>query len=931
MTSATGGMRSALSQGMGCKYCLIAMLAALFLFLGGLSLDYEQTALKLIQAGEHDYDALKDAFDVIRCLELDGSVEVDGVLIHNKDNFKKAHELALMVRQLSAKAVLNGGGGSMLDLNKRCLLFDAPYNFDAFLRYIEWNRPKEKKFYEPRRKRLKQIADEMQRIADDELDILGISLPPGVGKALANDTPVLTRNGWKNHGDLIVGDEVIGMDGQFKKVIAVHPKCMLDCEVEFTNGEKIVCHENHEWLVHDRPIHDPNKRIHAMETKRIEHRALEGGGEPGHRGHRYNIQLPHKKYVIGEEKELLLDPYTFGVWLGDGVNRNPSICCAKNDRSVIDRVIRNGNPYTWTTVHKTTGVLYFGFGFRKQLQSMGLCHSRRRTPKYIPEVYLTASVRQRLELLAGLLDTDGTLAGSKYQFTTSEDTLRDSFLELIATFGWRGCIKVAPPTTSSSGITARKDHYIISFTPDCEIPCELERKRNKEPHAQRAIAFKSVSRVAPVEGNCITVEGDGMYLIGKTMLPTHNSTMGIFFICWLAGKHPDKPILAGSHSQSFLRGVYDECLRVLEHGGEYLWQDVFPGVRIVDTNAKDMRIDLGEAKRFQTIEMTSVGSNNAGKVRCEQLLYVDDLVSGIDQALSRERLDKLWDQFTVDMLQRRIGNCKTLIIATRWSVHDPIGRLESMNEDNPRARFIRFPALDENDESNFDYENSVGFTTAFYRQQREIMDEVSWKALYMQETVERTGILYSRHELRRYFKLPEQEPDAILAICDTKEQGTDYCVMPVVYQYGADFYVDHFVCDNGRVEVVEEKVAQVLADRVVQSCRIESNRGGTLFAQNVEKRCRELGAPVSITTKWTQTNKATRIEINSSWIRLHCLFKDESLYKDDREYEVAMRQMTSYTVAGKNKNDDVVDVLSMLVDFVTSFSANKVTIMRRPF
>ena len=555
-------------------------------------MDYKQTALKLVERGaDGDLGALRDAFDMVRCLELEGSVEVDGLLIHNKANFDSAHEIVKTIRSLSAKAVVHGGGSSMLDLNKRTLLFDAKWDFDAYLRYIEWNRPKEKRFYEPRRKRLKLVADEMQRLADDELDMLGISLPPGVGK----------------------------------------------------------------------------------------------------------------------------------------------------------------------------------------------------------------------------------------------------------------------------------------------------------------------------------------------------STMGIFFICWLAGKNPDKPILAGSHSQSFLRGVYDECLRVMESGGEYLWQDVFPGIRIVDTNAKDMRIDLGEAKRFQTIEMTSVGSNNAGKVRCEQLLYVDDLVSGIDQALSRERMDKLWEQFTVDMLQRRIGNCKTLLIGTRWSVHDPLGRLETMNADNPRARFVRFPALNENDESNFDYENSVGFTTAFYRQQREIMDEVSWKALYQQETIEREGILYHRDELKRYFKLPEAEPDAILAICDTKEQGTDFCVMPVAYQYGSDFYIDHFVCDNGKVEVVEEKVAQVLADRGVQRCRIESNRGGTLFAQNVEKRCRELGAPVSITTKWTQTNKATRIEINSSWVKLHCLFKDESLYKEDREYEVAMRQMTSYTVSGKNKFDDVVDVLSMFVDFVSSFAANKVTVMRRPF
>ena len=147
-------------------------------------MDYKQTALALIEKGEAgDYGALRDAFDMVRCLELEGSVEVDGVLIHNKDRFREAHEIVKAIRTLSAKAVLHGGGAGMLDLNKRTLLFDAPYDFDAFLRYVEWNRPKEKRFYEPRRKRLKQVADEMQKIADDELDILGISLPPGVGKS----------------------------------------------------------------------------------------------------------------------------------------------------------------------------------------------------------------------------------------------------------------------------------------------------------------------------------------------------------------------------------------------------------------------------------------------------------------------------------------------------------------------------------------------------------------------------------------------------------------------------------------------------------------------------------------------------------------------------------------------------------------------------
>jgi predicted phage terminase large subunit-like protein len=344
-----------------------------------------------------------------------------------------------------------------------------------------------------------------------------------------------------------------------------------------------------------------------------------------------------------------------------------------------------------------------------------------------------------------------------------------------------------------------------------------------------------------------------------------------------------------------------------------------------------MRIDLQEPKRFQSIEMTSVGSSNSGKFRCEQLLYVDDLVSGIDQALSRERLDKLWDQFTVDLLQRRIGNCKTLIIATRWSVHDPIGRLESMNEGNPRAQFIRFPALNENDESNFDYENSVGFTTAFYRQQRDIMDDISWNALYQQVCLEREGLVFPADRLRRYFQLPDIEPDAIISVCDTKEQGMDYCVMLTAYQYGNDYYIDNIICDNGKVDVIEHRIAQTLKDLGVQRCRIESNRGGTLFAQEVEKIQREIGGITNITTKWTQTNKETRIQTNSALVKEHVLFKDESLYAQDREYRDAMTQLTTYSMMGKNKHDDVPDTLAMFVDWQMSDTRNVAVIMRRPF
>jgi predicted phage terminase large subunit-like protein len=417
--------------------------------------------------------------------------------------------------------------------------------------------------------------------------------------------------------------------------------------------------------------------------------------------------------------------------------------------------------------------------------------------------------------------------------------------------------------------------------------------------------------------------------VGKT-------TLAEFFLAWTCGRNPFLPNLIGSHNNSFLGGVYGEMLRIFDTNGEYLWRDVFPGLTVVNTNAKDMMIGIGYTKsddmRFKTLEFSSIGSGNAGKVRAMNILYCDDLVDGIETAMSIDRLDKLWQMYYTDLRQRKVGNrCKELHIATRWSVHDVLGRLEREYENDPRARFIRFPALNENDESNFDYPYGLGYTTEALHKQREIMDEPSFRALYMNEPIEREGLLYEASELRRYFELPEKDPDSVLAFCDTKEQGADYCVCPVFYQYGTDFYLDAIICDNSKVEIVQERVAQLLVDRKVKMCRIESNRGGTIFAQNVEKRVKELGGMTSIQTRWTQTNKETRIQTNSAMVKEHILFKDESYYQQNREYREAMAQLCSYSMMGRNKHDDVCDALAMFVDWQMSDRANIVTILKRPF
>lgn len=408
------------------------------------------------------------------------------------------------------------------------------------------------------------------------------------------------------------------------------------------------------------------------------------------------------------------------------------------------------------------------------------------------------------------------------------------------------------------------------------------------------------------------------------------STLAIFFLTMLAGRNPDKPILGGSHSNSFLRGVYDECNRILDPRGDYLWADVFPTVRVVSTNAQDMKIDLGTPKRFTTLEFSSVGSGNAGKVRAEQLLYCDDLVDGIEAAMSKDRMDKLWNLYSTDLRQRKIGDCVELHIATRWSLYDVIGRLERLYADDPDAEFIRVPALDENEESNFDYGNHAGFTTQFYIEQREAMDDASWRALYMNEPIEREGQLYNSDDLRLYFELPEGAPDAIIAVCDTKDKGTDYAFLPIVYQYGTDYYLEDCVCDNSAPEVVEARIVNALVGHKVQAARFESNSAGGRVARDAQKAIKERGGRCHVTTRYTTENKETKIIVNSPWVKEHVLFNDTKI-KTSKEYRRMFQFLTGYTMAGKNKHDDVPDGMAMLALFAQDLSGGTISVFKRPF
>lgn len=416
------------------------------------------------------------------------------------------------------------------------------------------------------------------------------------------------------------------------------------------------------------------------------------------------------------------------------------------------------------------------------------------------------------------------------------------------------------------------------------------------------------------------------------------STIEKFFHSAVAGWFPKDYSLFYSHSGDITRMYYDGVYDIVTNDDDYAWHDIFPNLSVTSTNAKMEQFNIGKYKPFPSVQCTSVGSKNAGKVRASKFLLVDDMIGGIEEALNPTILDKLWDKYAVDARQRKTQDtdgkpCKEIHIATRWSVHDVIGRIQNMYVGNPRVKTISVPDVDPvTGESNFDYEYG-GFTKEFFADQQLLMDEISYRCLYKQEPIEREGLLFPDDKIRRYFNLPHGEPEIITAQCDTKGKGTDYFVMPILQKYGEDYYCVDCVCDNtADYEMQYENASNTLVNNQAQECEFERNAGGDRVAMEVNKRVENKGWICNITDVPTETNKEARIFQCSNWILQHIIFKDQSLYKPNEPYGVMVSLLKRYSVTGKKQLDDVPDVFSNFALRMTQGSRiAKVEAVHNPF
>lgn len=441
--------------------------------------------------------------------------------------------------------------------------------------------------------------------------------------------------------------------------------------------------------------------------------------------------------------------------------------------------------------------------------------------------------------------------------------------------------------------------------------CELKKPRR--------LKFAGFERIEPVQGNCISVEG-GVYLAGDRLIPTHNSTICIFFLTWHMGRHPDDASAMGGHSDTLVNGFYGELNAVLDPGGEYLWHDVFPHAQIESRSAKYLQINLNHPKRFPTMTCRSAEGTWTGAIDISRdgILYVDDLVKDLEESLSPSRLDAKYNIYLNQMKDRMKDGALQLMVGTRWNVMDPLGRVREQYRDNPEYRFTVIPALDANGESNFQYDYGVGFSTEYYRDMKASIDDCTWCAKYQGAPYVRQGLVFPPDSLLRYNGvLPGGSPERIIAACDVAWGGEDYLSMPIVYVYGdgSMYCVDVVFSNANKVFTQPEVVGKLLIHRPHQ-VQFEANNGGTEYAQAIDEMLRAKGCSLNISTRRAPGNasKLSRIiQYAPDISKIHFLDFDHST----PEYRSFIEWLCSFVSLGKNVHDDAPDSLAQLMDLAT--------------
>lgn len=426
---------------------------------------------------------------------------------------------------------------------------------------------------------------------------------------------------------------------------------------------------------------------------------------------------------------------------------------------------------------------------------------------------------------------------------------------------------------------------------------------------------------------------------------TGKTTTAMMFLCFMMGRDPEKANLYCSFSDTITTAFYNGVLEIMTDDHTYNYATIFPNAPIVRTDAKQETIDLARSKRYPSFTARSLYGTLNGAVDCNGLQIADDLIGGIEEALSKDRLMSAWSKVDNNFLPRAKQGAKRLWIGTRWSIIDPAGiRQEVLTNSkffkNYAWKSMNIPALNERDLSNFNYKYGVGFDTRYYRQRRASFerngDMPSWDAQYMGRPIERQGAVFPPDELNYYNgKLPKETPDKVFITIDPAWGGGDYVAAPLCYQFGDEVYVADVVYNNGDKSKTQPKIAKMAMDYECSRMYIEGTKTTASYGEGILEILKKNNYPINLKTSFKNAMKAAAIGQNKTEriyqaapeIKQHFIFLAEG--KRSKEYQMFMQNVFGFKVVGKNKHDDAPDSLQMALSFAFPKDVGKSSVVMR--
>lgn len=494
-------------------------------------------------------------------------------------------------------------------------------------------------------------------------------MPPQHGKEISDNQIVATTKGLKKHGDLIVGDYVFGRDGTPVKVLWVSEKTRSEYVVSFSDGAKIECHGNHEWTVYNRF----RQKEETIETKHMASSTMYNGD--GKRGSRYKYHVDSNVCVMFDSRNVDLDPYVLGAWLGDGDSSCGIIHIGNNDVEII-----GNSTYKFKESKGTTTRKFYSPELNLLLKNNGLIKN-----KHIPDMYKYNSVEVRKNVIAGLIDTDGYVYHRNGRITISNTNKRiiDDAAFILRSLGQSVVVCEFKPRVSSSGIVGKKIVYQLCFNPTMTFPTKVKRKKTTKLSINKKRAIVSIERKEGLGyGNCIQVEG-GIYLVGDTFIPTHNSEGSSRKLpAFMLGLDPDKKICIGSYAATIARDFNRDVQRIIDTPR---YRELFPGTYLNGSNVVTMANTY--LRNSDVIEMVGrkgslrvVGRGGSLTSKTVDVSILDDVYKDYAEGNSPIVRAAAWKWYTTVVRTRLHNDSQELIVFTRWHNDDLIGRIEKSGE-----------------------------------------------------------------------------------------------------------------------------------------------------------------------------------------------------------------------------------------------------------